>query len=197
MNKNELASLQTRSKILKIARKKFISKGFYNTSLQEIVNEIGLTRGAFYHHFKNKEEILFELMKTIQNELGDYVAQKAMKSADPWEQLIVGCVAFIEKAIDKDVMQILLIDSPSIVSWESWKEMDSENSESHLREHILTLQHQGLVKMVNIDYLTSFISGALNELAINISRTNQYDINEVDELIRMMLEGIKKDGEES
>ncbi len=197
MNKNELASFQTRSKILEIARKKFISKGFHNTSLQEIVNEIGLTRGAFYHHFKNKEEIHFELMKTIQNELGDHVANKSMQSTELWEQLILGCVAFIEKAIDKDVMQILLIDGPSIVSWESWKEMDSENSESYLREHILILQNHGIVKIINIDYLTSFISGALNELAINISRTNQYDINEIEELIRMMLEGIKKDGEES
>lgn len=194
MNKNELASFRTRSKILEIARKKFISKGFYNTSLQEIVDEIGLTRGAFYHQFKNKEEIFFELINIIQNELGDHVVKKAMRTTDPWEQFILGCVAFVEKAIDKDVMQILLIDGPSVISWKLWKEMDSKNSESHLREHVLMLQNKGLVKKINIDYLTSFISGALNELAISMSKTDRYDINEVDRLIRAMLEGIKKDG---
>ncbi len=194
MNKNELASIQTRSKILKIARKKFIVKGFRNTSLQEIVEEIGLTRGAFYHHFKNKEEILYELMMIIQAELGDYVEQKAMQSSDPWQQLFIGCVAFIEKAIDKEVMKILLVDGPSIVSWQSWKQMDSENSESHLKVQLLTLQKQGIVKKINIDYLTSFISGGLNELAIFLSSSKQHDMKEIEEFVKIMLEGIKDNG---
>ncbi len=191
MNKNELASFQTRSKILEIAREKFVKKGFRNTSLKEIVEEIGLTRGAFYHHFKNKEEIFYELIKLIQGELGEYVANRSMESDEPWEQLITGCVAFIEKAIDKDLMKILLVDGPSIISWEAWKELDSENSESHLREHLLELQEQKIVKNVNIDYLTSFISGGLNELAISISRSNQYDVKEIEESVKVMLEGIK------
>ena len=67
MNKNELASFQTKAKILEIARQKFVTKGFYNTSLQEIVEEIGLTRGAFYHHFKNKEVALDHEVKIVQN----------------------------------------------------------------------------------------------------------------------------------
>ena len=119
MNKNELASFQTRNRILEIARQKFVTKGFYNTSLEEIVEEIGLTRGAFYHHFKNKEGILSDLILIIQSEVADYVEKKAMEGKDSWEQLILGCVAFVEKALDKDILKILLIDGPSVITGRS------------------------------------------------------------------------------
>lgn len=194
MNKNELASLQTRSKILKIARQKFAAKGFHNTSLQEIVEEIGLTRGAFYHHFKNKEEILRDLLRVIQAELADYVEKRALRSSDPWEQLIAGCTAFVEKAVDKDTIKILLADGPSILSWQEWKRMDSEHSEAHLKEQLLLLQAEGRIREINLDYLTGFISGGLNELAITVSSSDSFDKQEIEDCIRTLLEGIRKNG---
>lgn len=194
MNKNELASLRTRNKILEIARQKFIAKGFRDTSLQEIVEEISLTRGAFYHHFKNKEEILYDLVNIIQSEIADYVEEKAARSEDLWEQLIIGCVAFVEKAIGKDAMRILLIDGPAIIPWRDWKQIDSENSESRLKDQLLVLQAAGRIKKINIGYLTTLISGGLNELAITISRADSFDIREVEYSIRVLLEGIKKNG---
>lgn len=194
MNKNEIASFQTKSNILAIARKKFVAKGFRNTSLQEIVAEIGLTRGAFYHHFKNKEEILYELIRVIQSELADYVETCAMKNEDHWEQLVSGCVAFVEKAIDKDTINILLVDGPAIIPWHEWKQMDTENSEVHLKEQLLLLQQEGTIKAANIDYMTSFISGGLNELALKISRMQAFDTQEIEFSIRLMLEGMRQDG---
>lgn len=191
MNKNNLSSLRTRRRILDIARKKFETQGFSNTPLQEIVGELGLTRGAFYHHYKKKEDILFDLVREIQKEIGQYVEERAMEKEDLWEQLIVGCVAFVEKATAKDIMKILLVEGPAIISWEEWKRMDAENSESHLKEQLETLQSESVIKTINIDYLTSFISGGLNELAVGMSHTSQLDINAVESTIRTMLEGIR------
>lgn len=49
---------QTIEKIVKVSTKLFIEKGYDNTSLQDIINELdGLTKGAIYHHFKSKEDI--------------------------------------------------------------------------------------------------------------------------------------------
>ncbi len=45
--------------ILDAALKLFLDKGYEQTTILDIVNEMkGLTRGAFYHHFKSKEEVL-------------------------------------------------------------------------------------------------------------------------------------------
>lgn len=49
----------TVDKILEVSQRLFLEKGYDNTTIQDIVDELdGLTRGAIYHHFKSKEEIM-------------------------------------------------------------------------------------------------------------------------------------------
>lgn len=49
----------TIEKILEVSQRLFVEKGYDNTTIQDIVNELGgLTKGAIYHHFKSKEEIM-------------------------------------------------------------------------------------------------------------------------------------------
>ena len=49
----------TVERILEAAQKLFLEKGYDNTTIQDIVDELGgLTKGAVYHHFKSKEEIM-------------------------------------------------------------------------------------------------------------------------------------------
>ena len=52
----------TVEKILDVSKRLFFEKGYDNTTIQDIVDELGgLTKGAIYHHFKSKEEIMKEL----------------------------------------------------------------------------------------------------------------------------------------
>ena len=49
----------TEARILDTAQRLFLEKGYENTTIQDIVSELGgLTKGAVYHHFKSKEEIM-------------------------------------------------------------------------------------------------------------------------------------------
>lgn len=49
----------TEQRILDSAYKLFVKKGWENTTIQDIIDDLGdLTRGAFYHHFKSKEDII-------------------------------------------------------------------------------------------------------------------------------------------
>jgi AcrR family transcriptional regulator len=49
----------TVEKILDVAQRLFLKKGYDETTIQDIVNELGgLTKGAIYHHFKSKNEIM-------------------------------------------------------------------------------------------------------------------------------------------
>jgi TetR/AcrR family transcriptional regulator, cholesterol catabolism regulator len=56
---------RTRELLIESALTLFGEKGFRGTSVQEIVQSAGLTKGAFYHHFASKEDVLW----LIQNEL--------------------------------------------------------------------------------------------------------------------------------
>ena len=53
---------QTVEKILDVSQELFLEKGYEQTTIQDIVNHLeGLSKGAIYHHFKSKDEILAAL----------------------------------------------------------------------------------------------------------------------------------------
>jgi len=57
---------ETVQKILDVSIKLFVEKGYEQTTVLDIVNNLGgLTRGAFYHHFKSKEEVLLALTEKM------------------------------------------------------------------------------------------------------------------------------------
>ena len=50
---------ETVERILDTAQRLFLEKGYEQTTIQDIIDNLGgLTRGAIYHHFKSKEEII-------------------------------------------------------------------------------------------------------------------------------------------
>jgi AcrR family transcriptional regulator len=56
----------TVEKILDVAQRLFLKKGYDETTIQDIVNELGgLTKGAIYHHFKSKEEIVEAVVRNM------------------------------------------------------------------------------------------------------------------------------------
>ena len=66
----------TEQRILDSAYKLFIEKGWENTTIQDIIDDIGdLTRGAFYHHFKSKEDII------------DAVTDRMFENENPFERV--------------------------------------------------------------------------------------------------------------
>lgn len=62
---------QKKQRILDAAISVFIENGFEETSLREIASAAGLTTGAIYHHFKNKDELFYHAVKEAT-----YFAQK-------------------------------------------------------------------------------------------------------------------------
>lgn len=59
--------------ILKVAKQLFVEKGYDNTSIQDIISNLGgLSKGAIYHHFKSKEEIFNAVCDKIRKENTGY-----------------------------------------------------------------------------------------------------------------------------
>lgn len=56
--------MNTRDRILRIAFEAFIENGFESISLNQIVKQSDLTKGAFYHYFKSKKELLNEVIES-------------------------------------------------------------------------------------------------------------------------------------
>lgn len=61
---------ETVKKILEVAQKLFIEKGYENTSIQDITDNLGgLSKGAIYHHFKSKDAILIAVCDSYSEEI--------------------------------------------------------------------------------------------------------------------------------
>lgn len=61
-------SLKTKKNILASAQRLFTRRGFERTSLSDIAKYAGVTRGAIYWHFENKEELLICLIDSIEQD---------------------------------------------------------------------------------------------------------------------------------
>ena len=58
-----------KNEILDVAERLFVSKGFDNTSTNDILNEIGIARGTLYYHFKSKTDILDAMIERMTRQL--------------------------------------------------------------------------------------------------------------------------------
>lgn len=76
LSRNKYPEL-TEEKILEVAQRLFLKNGYEHTTIQDIVNELGgLTKGAIYHHFKSKEEIICALSDKMFADSNPFVAVK-------------------------------------------------------------------------------------------------------------------------
>ncbi len=74
---------ETVNKIIEVSMQLFLEKGYEHTSIQDIVNNLGgLSKGAIYHHFKSKEDILDGVMdKLYQNNENELEHIKQLRKA--------------------------------------------------------------------------------------------------------------------
>lgn len=83
----------TREKLLDAAKELVMSKGFSGTSIDDVLKSTGMTKGAFFHHFKGKADLARELVKRYA--LGDlkmfeeFDRQSIEQSDDPLEQMLI------------------------------------------------------------------------------------------------------------
>lgn len=78
----------TVEKILDVSQRLFLEKGYDNTTIQDIVNELGgLTKGAIYHHFKSKEEIMDALTHKMFLNNNPFDAVKKRKDLNGLEKM--------------------------------------------------------------------------------------------------------------
>ena len=194
MRRSKAETTETIRKLIEIARMHFTEYGYANAALESIVHEAKLTRGAVYHHFRSKKELFRVVLEDVQREVAGRVESEAATSEDSWQQLYLGCRAFIMAAVEENNRRIMLIDGPAILGWETWREMDKNHSMRLLREQLDIMQRQGDLQMVPLDVLTYFISGGLNEMALWLANESAQPktLDETMNVFSVFLDGFKK-----
>ncbi|MNN26318.1 HTH-type transcriptional regulator QacR [compost metagenome] len=68
MNKKQLQSEQTKNRVAEAARSLFVQKGYKATSIEDIVEATGSSKGNIYYHFKSKEGLFLHLINEWDQE---------------------------------------------------------------------------------------------------------------------------------
>lgn len=194
MRRGKEETTETIHQLVDIARTHFTEYGYADTALESIVQAANLTRGALYHHFRNKKELFRSVLEGVQREVADKVEQAASTSEDVWQQLYLGCRAFVMAAVEERNKRIMLVDGPAILGWEEWRAMDQRHSMRLLRAQLQTMQEQGCFRQAPLEVTTYFISGGLNEMALWLAREslNEHALDEAMNALSTFLEGFKQ-----
>ncbi|MDE7340887.1 MAG: TetR/AcrR family transcriptional regulator [Lachnospiraceae bacterium] len=105
---------ETVSRILDVATRLFMEKGYEHTSIQDIIDDLGgLSKGAIYHHFKSKEEILIAVTDRMTEEsnrmLADIRDQKGLRGREKLEKIF-------KDSINRPVQEEIFTAAPNLGS---------------------------------------------------------------------------------
>lgn len=117
---------ETRAALLSAARKLFSARGYPDVSVDEIVQAARLTKGALYHHFRDKQEVFQGVVVEMQKEIRDRVSLAAARPRKGLAQLRAACHEYLDACAQDEVGRILVLDSPAVLGWDSWCKINRE-----------------------------------------------------------------------
>ena len=80
-------SEKTKSEILQTAVRLFTEKGWENVNVEDVVKEVGVTRGAFYHYFKSREDLIMAVVDKMFYENNPFTTASRKKGLNALEKL--------------------------------------------------------------------------------------------------------------
>src|SRR3712207_5450451 len=104
-------SEETRAALVAAGRRLFAERGYAAVGTEEIVREAGVTRGALYHHFGGKKDLLEAVYQQVEEGLAQEIAEIVLGHGgdSPLAAMEAGARAFIEACSRPEVERIVLL----------------------------------------------------------------------------------------
>lgn len=165
---------QTRRDLIDAGRRLFVEKGYFDTSINDLVTTSGVgTRGAFYHHFKDKAELFRAVFEEVERDLTLRSLASPPRGADPWERLSAGLHGFLESALEPEVQRIMLLDGPVVLGWQALRSIQEGNSIALINEMVEGAIAEGIIDEHPVGELTHLVVAAVEEAALLVAHAAQ------------------------
>ena len=194
MASNEQRTARTRAALIKAARAEFAANGYADAATTAIVTRAGATRGAMYHHFKDKLALFDAVVEAEDARLAALIDSETVDMPDAYKSLMHGIGIYLDNATSPATRRILMLDGPSALGWKRWREIQSHNSLRTLREGLEAAQTQGtLNKKLSVTVAASLFAAALDEAVHVIAEAKNRKAARSDAInaAEAMLEGMR------
>lgn len=156
----------TRARLLEAARSLFVEKGYADTGTPEIVAAAGLTRGALYHHFPDKQALYAAVVEAEAAAVAAEIEQAAPASLEVVSALLAGGEAYLEAMQQQGRARLLLVEGPAVLGRARMDEIDAAHGNRTLREGLATAMKAGALKPLPLDPLTQVLGAMFDRAAL-------------------------------
>ena len=165
---------RTRRAILDRARQLFATQGYAATGTEEIIRDLGITRGALYHQFHNKLGVFRAVIVEAYGEITDSIREQIQPFDTNWEQLVIGCQAFLEVAQQEELRRLVFVEAPAVLAADDLTEIDQYGF-GLLRASIHLAVEEGQLNVLDAEGFAHLVNGSLDELAAWVAQSPDAD----------------------
>ncbi|HEY7484247.1 MAG TPA: TetR/AcrR family transcriptional regulator [Streptosporangiaceae bacterium] len=182
-------------RLLAVATRLFAEKGFEATSVQEIVESAGVTKGAMYHYFASKDDLLYEIYHRLLMMQTRRLEQFADGKGTAEERLRAAAVDVLDTSFLHLDDLTVFFRSMHLLPQEKRKTVRAERRRYHERFRALVEEGQaaGLFRRdVPADIVVQFFFGAVHQLSTWYHPSGQLAAHEVSEYyVGLLLDGLQ------
>lgn len=95
----ETANIRIPDRLMQVSVELFARQGYAQTSVQQIVDEAGVTKGALYHYFSSKDDLLFDIYDRLLSLQKDHLEKIVARGLDVEQTLRLVCEDVIVTSI--------------------------------------------------------------------------------------------------
>lgn len=165
---------ETRDALIGAARPLFASVGFADASLETIVRDAGVTRGALYHHFADKTELFAAVFEQVEGEMaarmGEAVA--AAGHSDPVEIMRLCSGLWLDACAEAEIQRIVLLEALAVLGWERWSDIGHRYNIGFVTGLLADAIESGSIPRQPVEATALTIMGALREATLYIARAD-------------------------
>jgi len=186
----------TRRALLDVARQLFTENGYQATRTEEIVQRAGVTRGALYHHFRDKEDLFRSVLDEVDAEVESSLLRRSKEQpVSSWELFRVNSEIHLDAASRNPAYrQIVLIDGPSVLGGREWSERRG-GPQVKISEYLSDAIAEGSIDALPIEPLAQILTSLGVGSAMYIAEAAEPELAhaQVAELTERLLGGLSKD----
>lgn len=166
----------TRGRLIRAARRLFARRGYAGVGTNEIVRAAKTTRGGLYYHFEDKRDLFRAVHEQLEAELAQSIGQElAAAENEPLQMLRVGVRAFLDACMDPHFARIALLDAPSVLGWQEWRDIDEKHGLGLIASGLRLGIEEGLLPQQPVMPLAHLLLGAACEAGMMIANSPDPD----------------------
>ncbi|TPK72468.1 TetR/AcrR family transcriptional regulator [Mesorhizobium sp. B2-4-15] len=158
----------TRGDLIAAARKLFTEKSYAETGTPEIVAAAGVTRGALYHHFADKQALFAAVVEQEAQAVAEEIDRASPSSLSARDALIAGSDAYLAAMRVSGRTRLLLLDGPAVLGRADMDAIDNRHGSRSLREGLVAAMRERSMKTLPVEALTALLASAFDRAALAI-----------------------------